>query len=90
VPQFKIELTKEQDEALVRYAARQGIKSKRAALHKLIGEFLSEDAGDVTLALPPKGGWGGWRGNEASLKALMAYADRVSNGGRDDPAESDE
>lgn len=34
--------------------------------------------------------WGGWRENENSLKALMEYADRVTNYGANDPAFSDE
>lgn len=28
---------------------------------------------------------GGWRGSEASIKALMDYADRVTDFGRNDP-----
>lgn len=76
--QFKVDLSDEQKKALSAYAGRVGIKSRRAALHKLIGEFLADDAGDPTLALQPDSDWGGWRGNEASLKALMAYADRAS------------
>jgi hypothetical protein len=83
-----ITLTAQFAEAVKEYQKANKIKSWTEALLRLAALGYEYETGQQ----PPEPylGWGGWRGNEASLKALMEYADRVSDKGRNDPAESGE
>lgn len=63
--------------ALEQYAADTGIKSQRAAAVALIAAALG-----IEYNAPVHGGW---RGNPASLEALIRRADDVTDKGRNDP-----
>lgn len=88
MPRKLITLTAEFKAAVKEYQKANKMRSWTEALLRLAALGYEQETGEE----PPEPyvGWGGWRGSEASLKALMEYADRVSDGGRNDPAESDE
>lgn len=76
------------NEALAGYAAREKL-SKRSAATLLMTRQLAEELGDDSLQFsPPERG--GWQGNEKSLQNLVSHVDRMTDKGRNDPAESDE
>jgi hypothetical protein len=74
--------------AVADYQRQHKLKSWSQAVLHLAALGLEQETGKPSPEAYKQ--HGGWRGKEASLKALMAYADRVSDGGRNDPGESDE
>lgn len=87
MPRLDLNLPDDIHEALAGWAASQGL-SKRSAALLLLTRMLAEELGDDSLQFsPPERG--GWRGSESSLRNLVSYVDRLTNEGRDDPAESD-
>lgn len=88
MPHVSLDLPDDVFNALTVYCDRQGIKSKRAGAALLLTQALANELEDesLTYSIPEHGGW---RGNEASIEALMRYADNVTDGGRNDPLEAD-
>lgn len=89
MPGLNLELPEDIRNALAAYCRSKGIRSDRAGATMLLTRMLAEELGDdsLTYTIP---GWGGWRGNEASLDNLVRRVDELTGGGRNDPAESDE
>lgn len=83
---LRLDLTGDIDKALAGYAARKKL-SKRSAATLLFVRKLAEETGDDSLQFtPPERG--GWQGNEKSLQNLVSHVDRLTDKGRNDPAES--
>lgn len=93
VKSVRVDLPDDIFEALTTFCGREGITSKRAGAVLLMAQALNDELaaelGDKRLEYEVPG-WGGWRGNEASIEALMRYADEVTDKGRNDPAEGKE
>lgn len=85
MPREKITLTAEFKSAVSEYQKQHKFKSWSQALLHLAA--LGYELETARPAPNPSPGWGGWRGSEASIKALADYADRLTDGGQNDPAE---
>lgn len=92
VKYVRVDLPDDIFEALSVFCGREGI-SKRAGAALLITQALNAELaaelGDKHLEYEVPG-WGGWRGNGASIEALMRAADKATDYGRNDPAEMDQ
>lgn len=85
MPQIRLILDDDMDKALSDYAERHRL-SKRSAATILLTDALAADGAKLDYTPPTRGGW---RGSEASIEALVQYADRLTDKGRNDPAESE-
>ena len=81
----KVTVTPEFKEAVAAYQAQHGLKSWSQALLHLAALGYEQETG--TPPPEPFAAWGGWRGSEESIKALVDYADKLTDKGRSDPAE---
>lgn len=84
MPRHSVTLTDDLRAAVEQYRQRHDIPSFAAALVELARIGLETETGEEP---PEAASWGGWRGSEKSLAALMAYVDSITDEGRNDPAE---
>lgn len=85
--EIKVTLTAEFAEAVKVYQQVHGIKTLAKAVVQLAAIGYEVETGEPVSN--PTNQHGGWRGSENSIKALMERADRLTDYGRNDPAESD-
>lgn len=81
--QEKITPSPEFKAAVKAFQQSRKLKSWSQALLHLAAIGYEHETGSE--APEPFRDWGGWRENENSLKALMGYANRVTNYGANDP-----
>lgn len=86
--EIKVTLTAEFAAVVKEYQEARGIKTLAKAVAELAALGYEAEIGEP--APMPTNNHGGWRGSENSIKALMERADRLTDYGRNDPAESDE
>ena len=88
MPREKVTVTPAFKQAVAAYQAQHGLKSWSQALLHLAALGYEHETG--TPPPVPFAAWGGWRGSEASIRALMNYADKLTDKGRNDPSESED
>lgn len=81
--QIKVTLTDEFAESVKDYQKEYGSRTLAKAVTELAAIGYKTITGKPVPVASNK--HGGWRGNEASIEALMAYADRITGEGAYDP-----
>lgn len=85
MPRTTVTLTDDLYAAVEAYQRRHSIKTFAGAVVALARIGLETETGEAPPEAAP---WGGWRGSENSIEALLRHVDSITDKGRNDPGEN--